>query len=187
MSNLSRGFHNIFPAQPLFPLLPYHSLSLAEYTAPPSNPLTASLCHCTFPGTSAISFSVSPNFTTPHLIMRGSTAVVLCTSRCVAAEESKRMMKWWPLSCRTCERTLRRVRRKGPQFVMPRTTPPLFITREPAVRAILGGERRGIRERERKERKREKGGALEMELLLFDFGEVSDSDLKRRTESVKRK
>ena len=56
------------------------------------------LCHSTVPFTSTISFKFSPIFTTPHLTILGSIAIVFRTSCCTAGEASKRMMKWCPLS-----------------------------------------------------------------------------------------
>ncbi len=53
-------------------------------------------------------------------------------------------MKWCPLSWRIWFFLVGLVRRKGPQFVMPRTTPPWARIRLPAVRAILEGEEMSV-------------------------------------------
>ena len=99
--------------------------------------LCAWLIHSALPPSLLISSRVSPIRTIPVLSILGSIATVLYTNLCVSGEASKRMMKWWPESCFIACFLTGLVRRYGPQFVMPRTTPPEARTREPAVRAIL--------------------------------------------------
>ena len=133
MQYSQHSFPSRHPPRPPSPL--HH-----HYLPRPNSILAiGSLPHSTFPPTSATSSNVSPNLTIPVLNIRGSIATVLYTSLCVAGLASKRMMKWWPLSCLIWCFFTGFVRRKGPQLVMPRTTPPEERIREPAVRAMLQG------------------------------------------------
>lgn len=114
-----------------------HNANSTQTAGKSLNLSTLFLCQSTVPFTSTMSFKRPPIFTTPHRTIRGSIATVFLTSSCTEGEASKRMMKWWPLSCRAWFFLMGFVRRKGPQLVMPRTTPPWARIRAPAVRAIL--------------------------------------------------
>lgn len=91
----------------------------------------------TWPFTSLISSSLSPSLTTEKLIIRGSRPRVRRIDDWTAPEESKRMMKWWPSVYRAWCLVVTLGRRKAPQLVYPRTTPPERMTWVPALRAIL--------------------------------------------------
>lgn len=118
-------------------ILTLSKLSFQPLNCPVNN--VFSLFHGTFPGTSMISFSEPPNFTTPHLSILGSMATAFRTCSCVFGEQSNRIMKWCPLSCNCCPLAFGFARRKGPQFVIPRIIPPDESMMPPAIRAILGG------------------------------------------------